>query len=115
MIRGYDSQNLDLVFPRILDVWLYTHTYPQNVSNVGNYTIRGALWSWHAVAAVRAAVSGVSSLERCWWCHIHLASHAASQPPLASHLASQPASQPPRASQLRDNDETRGEDSPLMS
>ena len=38
-------------------VWLFTRTYPQNVSNVGTYTKkRRALWSWHAVAAVRAAV-----------------------------------------------------------
>ena len=44
------------MFPCILRVWLFTHTYPENVSTVGNYTIRGALWSWHAVDAVRAAV-----------------------------------------------------------
>ena len=50
------------MFPRILHVWLFTHTYPQNVSNVGDYTIREALWSWHAVAAVRAAVRVVFSL-----------------------------------------------------
>ena len=86
------------MFPCILRVWLFTHTYPENVSTVGNYTIRGALWSWHAVDAVRAAVrvvcvcfgagivvplgcrckvlvqgaaccqTGVYSLERCWWC-----------------------------------------------
>ena len=29
---------------------------------VGNYTIRGALWSWHAVDAVRAAVRVVCAL-----------------------------------------------------
>ena len=52
------------MFPHILHVWLFTNTYPQNVSNVGNYTytIRGALWSWHAVAAVRAAVRVVCAL-----------------------------------------------------
>ena len=85
------------MFPCILRVWLCTHTYPENVSTVGKYTIRGALWSWHAVDAVCAAVrvacalwsghrgavgmplqgaggrgvaccqSGVYSLERCWW------------------------------------------------
>ena len=79
------------MFPCIPHVCLFTHTYPQNASNVGNYTIRGALWSWHAVAAVRACAlwsrhggavevplqgagagcaccqSGVYSVERCWW------------------------------------------------
>ena len=66
MIRGYDSwvwfADLDLVLPCILRVWLFTHTYPENVSTVGNYTIRGALWSWHAVDAVRAAVRVVCAL-----------------------------------------------------
>ena len=53
MIRGYDSgydswvwfADLDLVFPCILQVWLFTHTYPANLSTVGNYTIRGDTWS----------------------------------------------------------------------
>ena len=57
MIRGYDwgydswvwFEDLDLVFPCILHIWLFTHTYPENVSTVGNYNIHGALWSWHAV------------------------------------------------------------------
>ena len=68
--RGYDSgydswvwfADLDLVFACVFHVWLFTHTYLQNVSNAGNYTIRGALWSWHAVAAVRAAVRVVCAL-----------------------------------------------------
>ena len=80
MIRGYDSgydswvwlADLDLVFPYILRVWLFTHTYPENVSTVGNYTIHGALWSWHAVDAVRAALRVVCvcvcALERASWC-----------------------------------------------
>ena len=50
------------MLPCILRVWLFTHTYPENVSTVGNYTIRGALWSWHAVDAVRAAVRVVCAL-----------------------------------------------------
>ena len=50
------------MFPCILRVWLFTHTYPENVSTVGNYTIRGALWSWHAVDAVRAAVRVVCAI-----------------------------------------------------
>ena len=50
------------MFPCILRVWLFTHTYPENVSIVGNYTIRGALWSWHAVDAARAAVRVVCVL-----------------------------------------------------
>ena len=66
MIRGYDSwvwlTDLDLVFPCILRVWFFTHTYPQNVSTVGNWTIRGALWSWHAVDSARAAVRVVCAL-----------------------------------------------------
>ena len=36
--------------------------YPQNDSHVGNHTIHGALWSWHAVAAVHAAVRVVCAL-----------------------------------------------------
>ena len=50
------------MFPCILHVWLFTHTYPENVSTAGNYTIRGALWSWHAVDAVCAAVRVVCAL-----------------------------------------------------
>ena len=50
------------MFPCILHVWFFTHTYPQNVSNVGNFSTRGELWSWHAVAAVRAAVGVVCAL-----------------------------------------------------
>ena len=50
------------MFPCILRVWLCTHTCPENVSTVGKYTIRGALWSWHAVDAVRAAVRVVCAL-----------------------------------------------------
>ena len=50
------------MFPHVFHVWLFTHNYHQNVSNVGNYTIHGALWSWHAVAAVRAAVRVVCAL-----------------------------------------------------
>ena len=78
MIRGYDSgydswvydswvwfADLDLVFPCILHVWLFTHTYPEHVSTVGNYTMRGALWSWHTVDAVRAAVRVACTL--CSW------------------------------------------------
>ena len=34
----------------------------QHVSTVGDYTIPGALWSWHAVDAVRAAVRVVCAL-----------------------------------------------------
>ena len=44
--------DLGSVFPHILHVWLFTNTY----------TIRGALWSWHAVDAVRAAVRVVCAL-----------------------------------------------------
>ena len=50
------------MFPCIPRVWLFTHTYPENISTVGNSTIRGALWSWHAVDAVRAAVRVVCAL-----------------------------------------------------
>ena len=50
------------MFPCVLRIWLFTHTYPEHVSTVGNYTIRGALWSWHAVDAVRAAVRVVCAL-----------------------------------------------------
>ena len=50
------------MFPHILHVWIFTHTYSQNVSIVGNYAIRGALWSWHDVAAARAAVRAVCAL-----------------------------------------------------
>ena len=50
------------MFPCILRVWLCTRTYPENVSTAGKYTIRGALWSWLAVDAVRAAVRVVCAL-----------------------------------------------------
>ena len=61
------------MFPCILHAWLFIHTYPENVSTVGNYTIRGALWSWHAVDAVRAAVRvGVCALELACWCHCRM-------------------------------------------
>ena len=104
MIRGHDSwvwfADFDLVFPCILRVWLFTHTYPENVSTVGNYTIRGALWSWLLtlcvllsewcvrfgagivvplecrckvlVQGVACCQSGVYSLERCWWLRVLL-------------------------------------------
>ena len=49
------------MFPYIIRVW-FTHTYPENVSTVNNYTIRGALWSWHAVDVARAAVRVVCAL-----------------------------------------------------
>ena len=74
MIRGYDSGydswvwfvgmirgpwfSVSLRAPRIV---IYPHL-PESVSTVGNYTIRGALWSWHAVDAVRAAVRVVCAL-----------------------------------------------------
>ena len=40
---------------------MYPHL-PRKVSTVGKYTIRGALWSWRAVDAVRAAVRVVCVL-----------------------------------------------------
>ena len=79
MIRGYDSwvwfADLDLVFPCILHVWLFTHTYPENVSTVGN-TIRGDTWSalelaccWRCACCCQ---SGVCALELACWCHCRM-------------------------------------------
>ena len=65
MIRGYDSGYDSGVWfaGMIRGPWfsvsphpprkIFTHMYPQNVSNLSNYTTRGALWSWPAVAAAR--------------------------------------------------------------
>ena len=74
MIRGYDSRydswvwfvgvirgpwfSVSLHPPRMV---IYPHL-PESVSTVGNYTMRGALWSWHAVDAVHAAVRVVCAL-----------------------------------------------------
>ena len=65
MIRGYDSGYDSGVWfaGMIRGPWFsvspfFTHTYPQNVSNLSNYTTRGALWSWPAVAAARVRSEG---------------------------------------------------------